>query len=276
MNLERIVQPAALPLDIAAARSQVRQDVSIDDADLDAYMRAARRFAETLCNRTLIATRYRLTLDEFPDEVTEESEFGPILTLSFGPVLKVVSITYVDTNGAWQTVDSALYVVDLGSVTRIALVPGQSWPTTDSRIGAVRVTYDAGDAAAVTVVAATDVFTIRGGLWSTLAVNDVVRLSNSGGVLPSPLSPDTDYYIQSLPSATTFKLSETEGGAAIDITDVGTGTHYIGSVPDDVLSWMRLRIGGLYENREDAVIAQGQQMVTLPYVDRLLDGAKLY
>lgn len=36
MNIERIVQPAALPLDIAAARSQVRQDVSIDDADLDA------------------------------------------------------------------------------------------------------------------------------------------------------------------------------------------------------------------------------------------------
>jgi uncharacterized phiE125 gp8 family phage protein len=267
MNLERIVQPAALPLDIAAARSQVRQDVSIDDADLDAYMRAARRFAETGCNRTLIATRYRLTLDEFPDDV---------LKLEFGPVLKVVSITYVDAAGDWQTVDSAVYVVDLGSVTRIALATGQSWPTADSRIGAVRVTYDAGDAAAVTVVAGTDVLTIKGGLWSTLAVNDVVRLSNSGGVLPSPFSPDTDYYIQSVPSTTTFKLSETADGAAIDITDAGTGTHYIGAVPEDVLSWMRLRIGGLYENREDAVVAQGQQMITLPYVDRLLDGAKLY
>ena len=267
MNIERIVQPAALPLDIAAARSQVRQEVSIDDADLDAYMRAARRFAETLCNRTLIATRYRLTLDEFPDDE---------LSLEFGPVLKVVSITYIDTNGDWQTVDSSVYVVDLGSETRIALASSQSWPTADSRIGAVRVTYDSGDAASVTVVAATDVFTIKGGIWSTLAVNDVVRLSNSGGVLPSPLSLDTDYYIQSLPSATTFKLSETEGGAAIDITDIGTGTHYIGAVPEDVLSWMRLRIGGLYENREDAVATQGQQMMTLPYVDRLLDGAKLY
>ena len=263
-------------MNIAAARSQVNQDSSFDDEKLDIYIRAARKFAETLCNRTLIATRYRLTLDAFPDEAPPDSEFGPILTLAFGPVLKVVSITYVDTNGDWQTVDSALYVVDLGSVTRIALVPGQSWPTADSRIGAVRVTYDAGDAAAVTVVAATDVFTIKGGIWATLAVNDVVRLSNSGGVLPSPLLADTDYYIQSLPSATTFTLSETEGGAAIDITDVGTGTHYIGSVPDDVLSWMRLRIGGLYENREDAVATQGQQMMTLPYVDRLLDGAKLY
>ena len=157
MNIERIVQPAALPLDIAAARSQVRQDVSIDDADLDAYMRAARRFAETACNRTLIATRYRMSLDEFPDDV---------LSLEFGPVLKVVSITYIDTAGTWQTVDSSLYVVDLGTVTRIALAESQSWPTADSRIGAVRITYDAGDAAAVTVVAGTDVFTIKGGLWS--------------------------------------------------------------------------------------------------------------
>lgn len=268
MNLERIVQPAALPLDIAAARSQVRQDVSLDDADLDAYMRAARRFAETECNRTLIATRYRLTLDEFPSDV---------LTLEFGPVLKVVSITYIDPDtGEWETVATTVYVVDLGTVCRIDLAPSQTWPTPMARIGAVRITYDAGDAAAVTAVAGTDVLTIKGGLWSTLAVDDVVRLANSGGVLPSPLAADTDYYIQALPSATTFKLSETEGGAAIDISDVGTGTHYIGSVPEDVQSWMRLRIGGLYENREDAVIAQGQSMIALPYIDRLLDGAKLY
>ena len=182
----------------------------------------------------------------------------------------------MDTAGDWQTVDAATYVVDLGTVTRIALASSQSWPSIDSRIGAVRITYDAGDAAAVTVVAATDVFTIKGGLWSTLAVDDVVRLSNSGGVLPSPLNPDTDYYIQSVPSLATFTLSETAGGAAIDITDVGTGTHYIGAVPDDVLSWMRLRIGGLYETREDAVATSGQQMVALPYVDRLLDDARIY
>jgi uncharacterized phiE125 gp8 family phage protein len=267
MNLERIVQPAALPLDIAAARSQVRQDVSIDDADLDAYMRAARRFAESACNRTLIATRYRLTLDEFPSDTLE---------LDLGPVLAVQSITYIDTDGDWQTLATSVYVVVLGPVTRIALAPSESWPSTQSRIGAVRITYDAGDAAAVTVVAATNVFTIKGGMWSTMAVDDVVRLSNSGGVLPSPLVPDTDYYIQSLPTTTTFTLSETAGGAAIDITDTGTGTHYIGAVPEDVLSWMRLRIGGLYENREDAITTPGQQMVTLPYVDRLLDGAKLY
>ena len=267
MNLERIVLPAARPMDSAAARSQVRQDSSLDDADLDAFIRAARMFAETECRRTLIATRYRMTLDAFPD--TE-------LELPFGPVLAVRSIAYIDDDDVWQTVSASTYVVALGPVCRITLASGESWPTPADRIACVRITYDAGDAAAVTVVAATDVFAVKGGMWSTLTVNDVVRIANSGGVLPSPLVADTDYYVQSVPSATTFKLSETEGGAAIDITDAGTGTHYIGAVPDDVISWMRLRIGGLYETREDASTAPGQQMLALPYVDRLLDGAKLY
>lgn len=267
MNLERIVMPAALPMDVAAARSHVRQDSSADDADLDAFIRGARTFAETQCHRTLIATRYRMTLDAFPEDV---------LTLEYGPVLAVRSITYLDTAGAWQTVSSSVYVVDLGPVCRIALASSQVWPTPDARIGSVRITYDAGDAAAVTAVAATDVLTIKGGMWSTLAVDDVVRLTNSGGMLPAPLQPDTDYYVQSLPSSTTFKLAETSGGAAIDITDAGTGTHYIGAVPEDVLIWMRLRIGSLFETREDATPMPGQQMVALPYIDRLLDGAKLY
>ena len=115
MNLERIVLPAALPMDIAAARSQVRQDSSLDDADLDAFIRAARMFAETECRRTLIATRYRMTLDAFPD--TE-------LELPFGPVLAVRSIAYIDDDDVWQTVSASTYVLALGPGCRITLASG--------------------------------------------------------------------------------------------------------------------------------------------------------
>lgn len=48
----------------------------------------------------------------------------------------------------------------------------------------------------------------------------------STGALPSPLTDVTFYYVVSA-SANTIKLSGTMGGAAINITDTGTGTHYI-------------------------------------------------
>lgn len=57
-----------------------------------------------------------------------------------------------------------------------------------------------------------------------LANGDLVRLSNSGGALPAGLATGTDYYV--LNTATnTFKVSLTQGGAAVDITGAGTGTH---------------------------------------------------
>lgn len=267
MNLTTITPPAAMPLDVADARLHVRQDLTDDDATLQGCVRAARQFAQTECRRTLIATRYRLTLDAFP---------AGALKLEYGPVLAVRSITYVDSAGAWQTVATTVYVADLaGDVARIALASGQTWPQADDRIGSVRIEYDAGDAAAVTADASTDVLAIKGGMWRTLTVGDAVRLSNSGGTLPAPLQPDTDYFVESTPSASSFKLAATSGGAAINITDTGTGTHYVGSVPEDVQAWMRLRIGGLYENREDAAVATSGQMVALPYVDRMLDGSRI-
>lgn len=44
--------------------------------------------------------------------------------------------------------------------------------------------------------------------------------------LPAPLDTITTYYVVSS-SGMTFKLSLTSGGSAIDITDAGTGVHYI-------------------------------------------------
>jgi len=55
-----------------------------------------------------------------------------------------------------------------------------------------------------------------------------VRASNSGGGLPGALAAATDYYvIEADRDAGTFKLSATLGGAAIDITSAGTGTHTV-------------------------------------------------
>jgi len=262
LRVTTIVAPAALPMDVNEAREHVNQDLTVDDAKLDSFIRAARDFAESECNRTIIATRYRATLDGFPR----------VICLQRGPVLRVRSVQYLDMNGAWQTVATTVYAVDLtGPVPCITEAWGQTWPSdVMPQIGSVRVDFDAGEAAAITAVAATDVLTIKGGVWSALAVDDVVRLSNSGGVLPAPLEEDTDYYLQAVPSSTTFKLSATQGGAAIDITDAGTGTHYIGLVPDGLKAWLKLRIGSMYELTADVEYGSAD-FKTLPYADAMLD-----
>ncbi len=279
MPLQRIIEPAATPLNVAEARDHVRQDLVVDDARLDMNIRAAREFAETECNRTLVAARYKLVLDAFPGPslmgVPPGRTYtlpGHAIVLERGPVLAVRSIKYLDMGGVQQTLATTEWVADLSDpVARITPLFGKIWPVPLPQMGAVEVTYDAGDVAALSADATADVLSIRGGLWRTLAVNDNVRLSNSGGALPAPLQLDTDYYIQALPTATSFKLAATAGGAAIDLTDTGSGTTYIGVLGDGLKAWMLLRLGGLYENREDAVLAERARMEKYPFVDRLLD-----
>ena len=79
-------------------------------------------------------------------------------------------------------------------------------------------------------IAQTTTFSSSSGLLGTtgaahnLAVGDIVRFENSGGGLPTGLAINTDYYVQAIPSGTTFRLALTAGGAAIAYTDAGTGT----------------------------------------------------
>lgn len=56
-----------------------------------------------------------------------------------------------------------------------------------------------------------------------LSNGDVLLLTTSG-TLPAGLSTVTPYYVINA-AANTFQLSATEGGAAVDITDTGTGVH---------------------------------------------------
>lgn len=72
------------------------------------------------------------------------------------------------------------------------------------------------------VDASTDVCTSYGKVWAN---DDRVTVFTSD-TLPNPLSSATTYYIISA-SGFTFKLSLSSGGAAVNITDAGTGTHYI-------------------------------------------------
>lgn len=58
--------------------------------------------------------------------------------------------------------------------------------------------------------------------------NDVIALTTSGS-LPAGLDAITQYYVINA-TINTFKVSLTQGGAAINITSVGSGNHYFGKL----------------------------------------------
>ncbi len=73
-----------------------------------------------------------------------------------------------------------------------------------------------------TADAGTDTLTSTAHGW----INDErLFVYNSGGALPSGLSAETRYWVVNK-ATDTFQLSATQGGAAIDITDAGSGTQY--------------------------------------------------
>jgi hypothetical protein len=284
MPLSTILRPLGLPIDVAEARNHVRQDAGVDDAKIVALIRAMTTFAESECRRSILARRWTLTLDSFPGQMGQSAIPwgkpyglpGHDIRLEYGPVLGVQSIKYLDMARTQQTMLTTDYTVEatLGSavtaqIARITPQFGKIWPIPMPEVNAVQVTYDAGDAAVVT--ASGNVLTIKGGVWRPLNVGDEVQLSNSGGALPAPLDPDARYYVQSLPTSMSFTVSATSGGAAITLTDAGTGTHYIGEVDAGLREWLLLRLGSGYDLRADINLVSRGKLEPLPYVDTLLD-----
>lgn len=78
-----------------------------------------------------------------------------------------------------------------------------------------------------TANAGTDFITNTGGAHN-LADNEQISLATTG-TLPGGLSAGGLYYVINRTN-TTFQLSVSSGGSAIDIVDAGTGTHYWGKV----------------------------------------------
>jgi hypothetical protein len=83
---------------------------------------------------------------------------------------------------------------------------------------------------AATIANATDIWTSTA---HGFAVDQKVRLTNSGGALPAGFLPFTDYYVIAANlAANTFQLAAAKGGASVNATTDGTGTHTVSPVPD--------------------------------------------
>lgn len=277
MPLQLVRDAAVEPLGVGDAKLHLRVDSPDDDVLIGALIAAARRFAENLTQRALICQAWKLVVDSFPGPTLIGVPWGKTFTLpkhaivlEKSAVRNVTAIRYLDMQGSWQTLPPAAYTVDYTSEPcRITPVFGQIWPIPLPQIGAVEVTFTAGYAAPVTFSGNT--MTVPAD-WQPYSVGDVVQLSNVDGMLPTALSPTTNYFIESVVAAGVYTIAATPGGPAITLLDAGSGTSLVGVVPEGITSWMKLRVGTLYQHREEYFTSEKSgKVLPLPFVDRLLD-----
>lgn len=278
MTAVRVISPNGSPIHIDEATRHLRVTDTEQDSVILRLIASATASAEAATNRPMLHGRYTLTLNEFPSSATQPSGRGwlasDIITLPLAPVTRIVSIVYIEATGAAQTLPASNYTLkeDCGRYL-IAPVYGYSWPATLPQWGSVVITFDAGHASPFTADATANTLTVSGPMaW---AVGDVVRVSNSGGALPSGLSAATSYYIKTA-SAGVYTLSATSGGATVDLKSAGSGYSFIGEIPPGMVDWCLLRIAALYENREQTSVIERGQMQSLPFADELLAQQRVY
>lgn len=141
MPIIKATPPAEQPITLAEAKLQCQVDADITDEDalIDTYIESATGFCEEYTGRPLI-TQEKQYIGGFGTRI----ELTPNL-------LSVESVTYVDTDGATQTLDPAVYYIDTSSVVG-RVIPLETWPavkSTHPQPVTVNFTCGYGDAADV-------------------------------------------------------------------------------------------------------------------------------
>jgi uncharacterized phiE125 gp8 family phage protein len=270
-----IQAPAGECIHIDEAKNDRRVDFNADDAKIKSLIAVARQAVESKTRQQLLHARYKLILDRFPGggfAALQNAVNIPAYAIQLprSPVVRVVSVEYIDMADQMQTMPPADYVVNAALMPAV-ITPafGRVWPIPLPQIASVFVTYEAGYASPITTggALAANQFKVSGPVaWQ---VGDRVNFYNSGGALPAPLADESVYLIASAAGGV-YTITD-EDGSPVTLTTGGTGRSFIGVVPDGIRSWMLLRVGSLYESREEVAMMTRGKLEILPYVDSLLD-----
>lgn len=129
--------PDTEPITLTEAKEWLRVSSTAEDTLITALIEAARHHVESHLNVAL-----------FDQEITEYYDVIPMgryVELSVPPVSSVTSVQYRDSNGDYQTFDTANYYTDLSSRPgRVILKPSATWPTTGDYANVLKVVYQAG------------------------------------------------------------------------------------------------------------------------------------
>lgn len=124
-----------LPVDVAHPEDSLIEDILIP---------AARARGEGATNRAFRQATWSLILD-----ASESVSSDGWIEIPKPPLVEVLSVTYVDTNGITQTFATSQYLVQAPAGPkakrgRLSLAYGAAWPSTRDQVGAVTIQFVAG------------------------------------------------------------------------------------------------------------------------------------
>lgn len=135
--IERTAAPAMEPLTLADVKAHCRVDSTDDDTLLSALLSAAVDHvdADGVLGRAMITQSWAQWVPPSPGRVR----------LSMGPFQSLTAVNYYDSAGVLQAADVADFDVrKAGDFVTVGPKDGATWPGTQTRADAIKITYVAG------------------------------------------------------------------------------------------------------------------------------------
>lgn len=138
MKLKRLTSPSVEPITVSEAKDHLKVRTTGEDTVIGFELTAAREFLEHEMGVQMITCSYEGYLDSFPDE--------NYIEFPLQPITGVVKVEYFAPDASSMSELSSDYYIfdDVRKPPRLYLHPDYSWPSTEPRVNAVKVTFNAG------------------------------------------------------------------------------------------------------------------------------------
>lgn len=146
MGLTLVTPPTIDPISLSEAKAHLRVAIADDDGLIAGYILAAREHIENETRRAFLTQTWDYTIDYcWPCERVGGS-YKRRIVLPRPPVQSVTSITYIDLNGATQTLAANQYKLAKADTGEWFIEPayGVTWPSVRNEMAAVTVRFVAG------------------------------------------------------------------------------------------------------------------------------------
>jgi uncharacterized phiE125 gp8 family phage protein len=137
LNFKKTTDSVGLAVPLDDVKTHLKVNNTVEDSLITTLIGAATSWAEYYTEQSILAAEYTLTLDKFPS--------GDTIKLKYGPVTAITSFTYIDEDGAEQTlVEGTDFLLDdSGNIPRIQRI-ADDWPEVEDRVNAISIVYDVG------------------------------------------------------------------------------------------------------------------------------------